>query len=545
MNNKKYYPILVVVLIVLTIFRMVIAVKTPLLILPSEEYDDALLYKYSMSISDNNWLGDYNEMTLAKNITYSVFLSACNVFSINYSYAYITLYIISILVLCWALKPKLNNYLLAIVYLFLLYSPILFTVLVSQRVYRNAILPIGTILVFASFIGFYIRKEEIKNIIPWSIIASISLIFFWYIKEDSIWILPFICTISVLCILYWIIKKKWKTFIYLLLICIPFVSLFIFNELYKVRNYNHYGIRVVSDKSNGNFSLMVKDLFLIDDELPDKEGVWISKAALNKAFDESPTFSNLRTFYNSFTAWTNEEGEVGGDLIIWKLRAVMKHMGYYENALKADHFSEKVHNELQQAFAEGRIKKDNKIHLTSQMKGLETEDITNAFKEQVDWYWALTTYTNTGVEFIEQDDVNDMKDYLYENVNNPVFNKDRKIVDYSNTIVSIYKTISPIITIIGVLCFIVYLVINLKQLLNRKVSNIDMLIIMIGILLSFILVLTEVVLFTSFFGQVTIEKYRTYYCASAFPLIQIFKYLSIVGCIQLIINAKKEKKYDK
>ena len=67
--------IILVIVVVLTFFRIVLAVNTPVGIATDQTYDDNLLYNYSINLSNGNWLGEYSQLTLSKGISYSLFIA--------------------------------------------------------------------------------------------------------------------------------------------------------------------------------------------------------------------------------------------------------------------------------------------------------------------------------------------------------------------------------------------------------------------------------------------------------------------------------------
>lgn len=71
-----------------------------------------------------------------------------------------------------------NPYGQAILYLLLLFSPISLTLLVTQRLYRMAIVPGMVLVVFSSMIGLTLRKElPLKKQLPWAFLTGLTLAF--------------------------------------------------------------------------------------------------------------------------------------------------------------------------------------------------------------------------------------------------------------------------------------------------------------------------------------------------------------------------------
>ena len=82
---EKKDKILLSILIFLTFFRIVLAMKLPLFIQGNAMYDDALFIEYANNILRLKWLGDFNFLTYAKGCSFSIFLVLNYILGIPYS----------------------------------------------------------------------------------------------------------------------------------------------------------------------------------------------------------------------------------------------------------------------------------------------------------------------------------------------------------------------------------------------------------------------------------------------------------------------------
>lgn len=544
MNKKK---LVIVILLVITIIRLLIGMQLPLAVYQDQLYDDTLMHDYAFSLRSFNWLGSYNQLTLVKGISFSVFMALCNFLYIPYSMGLTVLYIFAIICIIKAIRPKFNEKTLVGMYILLLFSPVMFDSFIAQRIYRNAILPSATLLVFAGFIGMFLRKDKpIKENIFFILLSIFSLIFFWHIKEDSIWILPFTITISLITIIYWIINDRKKIILKVILVLLPFISLFTFNRIYSFVNYKLYGVNVVSDKSGGNFSRMIKDIFLIEDSENNRNDIWVTSSTINKLYEVSPTFKKLKPTMDNFDGWLEEDGEVKGDLVIWRIRAVISRNGLYKNAKKADDFCKKVSIEIEEAFETGKLKKDNRIHITSQMRGIDTTDIFISMKRGIKWFYEIGDYDR--IDAANNHSRGDPEKVMYvqaftaSNILLEDTSYEYDVVNKVNMINDVYKFLGPVFTILSIICFVFLTIKLFIDLIKKRFIELDLYIVNVGILLSIILLLVEVALFSLFFDDRTLFYFRNFYCASAFPLIQTFKYMIIFHVIEIIFKDKKIKK---
>lgn len=547
--SKIVNIIVILILIVLTFARIELWLKTPILIYSDEVNDDKLLYDYAKTISEGRWLGDYHQLTLVKGISFSVFEVICNKLAIPYTLGMAILNIASSLLLCFALRKKVNTKYLYFTYLVLLYSPIGFTSLVSQRNYRNAIIPTTVILIFAGYIGLFLRKDQsIRKLLVWSLITSLSMVFFWFVKEDSIWILPFVLTISVLMVLYWIINDRKKMVFKIVILLIPFICVGITDKIISSLNNKYYGISVVSDKADAEFGRMISNLFKIEDtERTAGKNIWITNNMLQKAFSVSPTFADLKANMDTNPSWTYN-GEVEGDLIIWKIRYIMSIQNYYENAPKANEFCRNVNKELEIAFNNGTLLKDNKLHIASQVRGLSIMDLINFIPPSFKWLNDFSKYDNCGVtQFYsvgKPEEIKEIRNFLHlpeKNIDEKNF---KNVQEKSNTVVELYTKLAVITNVLAILGFASFTIKTIYEILKKKFSSLDIWLVTTGVILSLIVLCLELNIFFEFFTEEKLQRYRTFYAAGTFPLIEISKCLSIYLLLTLLIdliNKIKEK----
>ena len=407
---------------------------------------------------------------------------------------------------------------------------------VAQRLYRNNILPASTLLLFGSYIGIFLRRDyPLKKLVPWSIISSIALVFFWHIKEDSIWVLPFISILTLICIGYWVTKKRRRILIACLIPIAPFITLLCFNTIYRTINYNTYGVYAISDRSSGSFASMAGSLISIEDPENSDSRIWVSQESLKRAAKASPTFASIKKALDEYSGWTDPNGEVRGDWIIWKIRTVMADLGYYESATKADEFCQKVADELKAAFENGTLQKDHKLHISSNMRGLNlNEDLPIMLSNQLNWFFTFSNYrdietTNTaGTANIDL--AVKVQNFTNSSTVFPGTQYYNKAVVYANRITKLYQKLSPVFTILGIIAFIGMLGYTIFQIFKKNFTNIDITLVTIGIALSFIMIISEVIIFAASFYDDSVNGHpaNLFYSAPILPLIQLFKYIPLM-----------------
>lgn len=563
-NKRK---LCLITIIFISVLRVILCNKIQLRFRCQEYYDDQLLFNYAHSLLSGDWLGTYNNLTLTKGISYSVFIVLCNLLSIPYTTGLAFLNIGSAYTFVHAISPRFKNfYVKCILYVLLIFSPVGFSAYITQRTYRMAIVPYVVLLVISCFTAIYFRKKApLKQWIPWALGAGISVSFFWHIREDSIWILPPLSVILIL-IIWYQVKQKYglqKLMAKMTVLAIPFFMLGLTTLFISGMNYKHYGLFTVNDRSQTEFSNFMSNLYKIEDKkAPDYS--WVSKAQLQAAIDASPTLASIKeTLYTNHNAWGNG-GEIRGDLIAWSIRNGVQDAGYYKDAVTTNDFYKQVNIELENAFRNQTITKDNSIHFTSQAKGIILSDIPGLLVKAVNTFYDIGKYDLTGLksEPFALGDITDIRkcEVLFGNLayysppdetstfidtqlltgKDPVKASSRLPIRIGNFIAAIYTKLALPVNIIAALSYIlvcVYLLLRSRQ--KKSTGYTDLWLTITGFGLSSFVLICGVVFFTSWFPPEQ-EPFVFYYSAGAYLLIQAAKYLSIY-CV-FSIGRKKLRK---
>ena len=158
---KKFEKYLPIIILLFTAFRILAGMRIPYLFLSDQRYDDRMLFENAGDLLSGIWLGAYDSYTLAKGISYPVFLVLARKLFLPYSVLLALLQVMGAWLFVQALSVRMKNSCLrAVLYLLLLYSPISLTLFVTQRIYRMAIVPGMILLVFSGMIGLTLRKDK-------------------------------------------------------------------------------------------------------------------------------------------------------------------------------------------------------------------------------------------------------------------------------------------------------------------------------------------------------------------------------------------------
>ncbi len=349
------------------------SVLMPLDVHAGATYDDAWAVRAADFISSGQWLGPYDYVTLIKNIGFPLFLAAGSKLGIGYLFPTALLYAFACLYFSAALRPLFKHkWPVFALCLILLCNPVSFATDTYQRVYRNSITAAQVLFVFGSYIGIYIRvKDEqgiqVHKLIGWVLVGCVSLSWFWITREDSVWIAPFVAAASVIIIIVLVRSSLRKAVAICLCVAValPVVCTAATSMIVRMINQEHYGVSVLAEINEGNFSRMIKDLYAIEPKsLPENHRVACPHECLVRAYAASPTLASVKQeVENRFFRWGDYvdsdpgDKEVNGGEFFWVFRLAANDAGRYVSAPEIDAFYGKIADEIETAFANGSLER--------------------------------------------------------------------------------------------------------------------------------------------------------------------------------------------
>ncbi len=555
--------ILLCLIVVLTLFRIYLAVKLPLFLQADAKFDDFLLIDYAKNIIEGQWLGKFCSTTLAKGISFPLFIALNHLLGIPYSLGLIILYIFGICLFIVAIRNHIKNkFYLTSTYILLLYSPVMFHIENTQKIYRGGVIVSLSLVVISLMICIYNNvSEKLRKLFIYSFLASLALPFFYYLKEDSMWILPFVLGSIVLSSINIIKNKKIKyRKTRLFFVVMPVVALILSSILYCSINYIYYGEYTITDRNGTYFKEVMADIIKIDEKKEIKD-VWITKKMMYKAIDNSKTLKSVKKEIDNMykgTSWgVTKKGEIEGDIIIWAFRDAIAKAGIYKKGgKKVNLFYKKIDKELDEAFEKGTLKEDtdNKIYLSSIACGFTKDDLLRYYSDtSKEAIMTIVTYneneTSVNVATGPNEDII-LMDYLtksqtvwpYELAKQKRMYK--STVNTINKIVDVYKITGLPIFIIGTLGLITFTIDIIKEIRNKKYESISTWLVLFGMINTCIVLLIGVLWFCSCFNNSIMRHVYNYTCG-IIPIIQIIEITGVyfaVKEIYSIINRIKLKK---
>ena len=553
----KKYRYVIIAVIIFSIIKQILTANIPILVLPSQVYDDAVVYNSMYSIAGGHWLGDYTSNTLIKGAFFPLYMAVLNFLGLSYTHITTLIYTLACIYFIYAISGLFKNKNLLIpIFILLLFNPITYASWTFQRIYRNGTVCTQILFIFASIFLLYIkRNEKMRNLILPALIGGGALASLWQTKEDGIWIIPFIVVATLLTITLLIIenrkelKEKIKTIsIKTVIIITPIIMLYLGNVMFGLLNNIKYHVFVTNEKSGGYIDKAIHAINSVKVEDEQHNYVSASRKKIEEVYKISPTLESIKDVLEvSLNAWDNndihpQDGEVDDGWFFWALKGAVEEKGYYANAQTSNEFYKNVYEEVTKAISDGKVE-TNRLVLGVVWRNHYFIDIfghlSKILKYVINYDEVYTTHDASdmakGIEEIQkvEDFTNDKA--IYTGVSNENIEKMNKAVDRLNKISEIYHKTNKIILIISVICYVGLII----RTIFTKNKNIDLLLLTTAMALSMFLVVGGI----AFVNMTTCYSIYYMYLVACYPLMTAFEVINICGFAESFVS-RKEKIYE-
>lgn len=336
--------------------------------LGSAGHDDRLFIELARHLVHGEWLGPYNELTLAKGPFYPLFIAAVFVIGLPLFLAQQAFYAAACALFTRALRPAVTWAGARLtVYSLLLWNPMTFDAQSMGRVLRQHVYgPLG-LMIFAGLIALYLRRRESgRRLAPWALLLGLSAAAFYLTREESLWFLSSalllagayvfgagqISRAAVRQALGWLGLASLVAAVPILLVC--------------AENKRHYGWFGTCEFRAGDFQDAYGALLRVrvGPELP---YVPVTREAREAMAAVSPAFAEVQRQLDTGIArgWAGasefltglppDQGQIGGGWLMWAVREATARAGYHGNAHEALAFYRRVAREINRACDEGLL----------------------------------------------------------------------------------------------------------------------------------------------------------------------------------------------
>ena len=356
------------VAITLTVLKLWLTRGQGVFALGNAGHDDRLFIELAQHLIRGEWLGPYNELTLAKGPFYPLFIAAVFSLGVPLFLAQHLFYTAACALFARALRPAVvwPGAQLA-VFAMLLWNPMTFDGSSMGRVLRQHVYgPLG-LMIFAALIALYLRRgDTARRQVPWVLLLGLAGAAFYLTREEVIWMAP-----SVLLLAGAFLFGAWKISraaaqraagwlgVAFVIAAIPVL-------IVCARNKRHYDWFGTCEFRATEFQDAYGAMLRVNVG-PELSCVPVTREAREAMAAASPAFAELQKQFEAgiargwagaaefFTHLPPEQGQIGGGWMVWAFREAAAKAGYYGNAAQALSFYRRLARELNAACDTGRL----------------------------------------------------------------------------------------------------------------------------------------------------------------------------------------------
>jgi hypothetical protein len=320
----------------------------PLSLNPGAGHDDGLFLELAKQFSRLNWLGEFNQMTLAKGPGFPILLAINRylLIPISLSMAFLWVYAVIRFIRAFSLVID-NKYIIYLLFLLILFHPALF----PFRVLRDSVYSAFVLLSFVPILECWLKEKKFD--IKYDLKFSIPIFIFWVLREEGIWVLPGFLFL-VLSIIYIKKDKKDQRNSFLLNISTILLLVLLWISIVASINKYMYGSFQVVDFKGGAFSNAVKKITSIEIN-QNTPFLPVPEEKRKILYEISPSFARLKNYFEvDGKAWTEHGcsyypttcGDYAYGWFLWAFRDAVASIGLYKNASTAEEFYKQIIQEV-------------------------------------------------------------------------------------------------------------------------------------------------------------------------------------------------------
>jgi len=337
-------------LAVVTAIRLLISQGLWIHFAPDSTYDDLLQITKAFSITNGQWLGEYNSMTLVKGVGYPLLTALFHAVGLPYLLGWNLLYVLACAAFLWAVWPLIGQkrYVVPfLVYCLVLFNPIAFDSNIN-RYYRDIGYYSLAFLTVSLFLGSLIRRGKWQM----TLLCGAALALAVLMREDCQWLYIY----AAACLGAGIVLSAGGTTGWLALLrrtaAAALAAVLGFAAVagpVAGMNYRHYGTFALDEYNSGSYARAYGALSRLDGGLQDPHIVipYEQRMAL---YQHSPAFAQLYEQLDApdalFAGWKEMQGEYRAGYFSFVLRSAAEKEGLFCDAATANAYFEQLAKEV-------------------------------------------------------------------------------------------------------------------------------------------------------------------------------------------------------
>jgi len=341
----------------LAALKLWLAQGLPVFAIGPARVDDQLYISLADHIIRGQWLGPYNELTLARGAFYPIWIAANFFVGLPLTFSQQFAYAVG----CWLVTRALHPLLRSggaglLIFAALLWNPMSYEMPVLGRIGRHGIYTPLSLAVFAAAIALFMRMDRPdKKLWPWAMLGGFSLGAFWITREEGLWAVP-----ALLILAFATVRKAWRSQQIRLFAQATAVAVIcgvtpIFSVCWL--NWTHYGWFGTIEFRAPQFLHAYGALCRLKPILP-LPLVPVTHETRLRLYALSPAFAELQPYLEGETGRmaaaasapyldrSPVEMEISGGQFIWALRESVAKAGHCQNAHAALEYYDRLAHEI-------------------------------------------------------------------------------------------------------------------------------------------------------------------------------------------------------
>lgn len=327
-------------------------------------HDDRLFVELAAHLVRGEWLGPYNQFTLAKGPLFPLFIAGTFWIGLPLMLAQQLLYTGACAAVTRALAPWLRAGAAQFsLYALLLCNPMSYDAGNLSRLMRqNLYTPLGLLVIAGLIYLFARRRESWRRQAGPAALAGLALGGFWLTREESVWLLPAVGLLlfGLAASLGRELRARWRA-LATSLACFTVAALLPILIICSL-NLRHYGWFGTVEFHSHEFKAAYGALTRLQTG-PTLPQVPVTRQMREQAYELSPAFARLRPYLEGFASdnWSEKklfaasERQIRGGWFVWALRDAMAGAGLAPDAGTALRHYQLIADELNAACDSGRV----------------------------------------------------------------------------------------------------------------------------------------------------------------------------------------------
>src|SRR5271165_878817 len=371
------------VLLLLAAFSLWMRGGFPVYLLSHAGYDDILFLRMAHYLKAGEWLGPYNQIVLTKGMFYSLFVCVVSFFAIPLKVAEQVAYLAAAAITAGLVRGRLrNNFVALVLFGALALNPVLWNDQLARAIREGLYVSLSLAVVTLMVVIAFPRQEQqedryARKILLGAVLGCVAGAY-WLTREEGIWLVPTLVVVLAIALTKWLqpnwipsneegvfARRSAPIKAVLLPLAVAVVAFMAVNGIVAALNYQYYGIFVTNEFRDNSFLRAYGALTRIQHD------EWVRfvpfpKDARQRAYSVSPAARELAPFLDGPLegVWRqrgcqamrlNPCDEVLAGWFVWELRDAVAATGHFGSAVEAEHFFDRLADEIDDACARGRI----------------------------------------------------------------------------------------------------------------------------------------------------------------------------------------------